>query len=129
MKHDSDSSIQEQTNRALNRQTATLPTATRQRLADARQRALRAGRKPWYWQPQFATACSVLVLTLVWWQLPDTTHIEEQQLVSQHNEDAIDAFTYLTTLDETEQDIVADLEFAMWLSQQSELDHDLPERG
>ncbi len=131
MKHDNDAAIQEHTQRALNRSVTDLPPATQQRLHEARQRALSPSRKAWHWQPMVAMACSLCAVALLWWQIPSVSTPEDPTLFTHHNEEAIDAFTYLTTLDETEQEIVADLEFALWLSLQSdaELDDDVSKRG
>jgi len=99
---------------ALNSSVDPLSPNVEKRLQQARLAALDAQPKPWFrfqapwlgWSLA-ASLCLAIYLNIGPQQTPELTSNSE-----------LDAFILMTSLDETELDIIEDLEFAYWISQQ-----------
>ncbi|MDX1450964.1 MAG: hypothetical protein R3183_00300 [Oleiphilaceae bacterium] len=131
MTHKKQDQTQTLTSRALDQSVEGLPSETRQALNQARQRAMAARQRQWTFHPLLAMACSLALVGLLWVNLTGDETATPADLALNDSLDAVDTFTYLTVLDDTEHEIVEELEFAIWLSQELETGgaDDLSERS
>ena len=111
--------LQSQIKRALDESESAIPDSVQSKLAQARAHALREKdhkSKSWTKEWMAVAACITLIVP-IWLGL----QTDQQDLDSIASNDGLDLMVSFAELDEEEWELVDDLEFALWLTEQSEL--------
>lgn len=112
-----DNDLEQQAKRALDQSEQQVPDSVRAALAEARSKALaQAAPRPksnWL-TPSLAAAASTVLALGIWFATQGPTVNAPL--------DSMELMVSLAELDETEWELVDDLEFAIWLSEQESLD-------
>jgi len=128
----SQENVAQNANSALDQSISHLPPNVESRLQTARKIALTKQRKPAFKfnanMPSVVFNTRVLstglafsfCLTLFWMINSQETSIKTPEIVQAGPQNNIEAFILLSSLDETELDIIEDLEFVYWLSENEE---------
>lgn len=116
--------LHQHANKALDESTQTLSPDVQRQLNEARQKAIlsrdadQTVSSNWISRPAFGFATAASVCLAIILSLPNEQEIDSPLAVNQHLDDLL----LLSQLDNTDLEIVEDLEFAYWLSEQ--LDHE-----
>jgi len=127
--NDEERRIQESANKALDKSLSSIDQSTQARLRESRMQALALAKKPSIWQAMFkplpiasALAFSfALIISFPQWQSSPSSN--NTSLLAQ--QEAFDDLLLLSDLDDDTLELVEDLEFALWLSEEM----DMPSEG
>lgn len=119
--------IEAKANKVLDESLNNLSPETQARLSESRKHALMMAGKPSFWQAfikpiPIASALAfsfALIIALPQWQSSSSHHLNDRNSLAIHEE--FDDFLLLTEVDDETLEIIEDLEFALWLSEEVEL--------
>ncbi len=116
-----ENNMEKSINKALDESLDSLPSSVRAKLAASRQKAVLISKQPpkeqdsqWS-KPMWAMAASVCLMLPLWYSLNTTNSPLALQSTSLTS---VDIMFTLAQLDEDEMEVVDNLDFALWLSEQ-----------